>query len=279
MRRQLKIGFLLGILLSFYSTSLLYALKVPPRPDGYVTDKAGVLSVQAREKLEAFLHDFENKTSNQVIVVTFPSLEGESLEDFSMRLGEIWKVGQKGRDNGVMLLVFKNDRKMRIEVGYGLEGVLPDALAGRILNEVAVPYFKKGDYENGILEGVTAICQATQGEFKGLARSRGGEGSSGALLFFIFLFAIAVSIADLVRYTLYTWQHHEYPYRFQFLEWWVRFAILFFLLRIFFQILMEVRVSSRGGFYGGGSGGYSGGGGGFSGGGGSFGGGGASGSW
>ncbi|MFA5160191.1 MAG: TPM domain-containing protein [Candidatus Omnitrophota bacterium] len=145
----------------------LSALEVPKRADGYVTDRAGLLSSSAKASLEATLRAFEEKTSNQVVVATFPSLEGDSLEDFSMRLAEAWKAGQKRRDNGVIFLIFKNDRKIRIEVGYGLEGVLTDALSGQIIREIVAPYFRKGDYSGGIVAGTDAIMKATQGEFKG----------------------------------------------------------------------------------------------------------------
>lgn len=165
MRRYLRILFPAFLFLTV-SASNVFALEVPKRADGYVTDRAGLLSSSSKANLEALLRSFEEKTSNQVVVVTFPSLEGNSLEDFSMRLAETRKVGRKGKDNGVILLIFKNDRKIRIEVGYGLEGVLPDATAGQIISQVIAPYFRKGDYQSGIFAGVNAIIQATQGEFK-----------------------------------------------------------------------------------------------------------------
>jgi len=174
--------FLLGV-------SALFALKVPPRADGYVTDRAGLLPPSAKENLETTLRAFEEKTSNQVVVATFPSLEGDSLEDFSMRLAETWKAGQKRRDNGVIFLIFKNDRKMRVEVGYGLEGVLPDALAGQIISQVVAPYFRKGDYTNGILAGTNAIMKATQGEFKGVPRKKNTPDAGKVLIILvIFIF-------------------------------------------------------------------------------------------
>jgi len=168
----------------------LSALEVPPRADGYVTDRAGLLSPSAKAGLETTLRAFEEKTSNQVVVATFPSLEGDSLEDFSMRLAEAWRAGQKRRDNGVIFLIFKNNRKIRIEVGYGLEGVLTDALSGQIISEVVVPYFRKGDYSGGIVAGTDAIMKATQGEFKGIPRkdNSGAAGRLFALLGVFFLF-------------------------------------------------------------------------------------------
>jgi len=185
-------------LLFFLGLSALSALQVPPRADGYVTDRAGLLSPAARQDLETVLRAFEEKTSNQVVVATFPSLEGDSLEDFSIRLAEAWKAGQKGKDNGVIFLIFKNDRKIRIEVGYGLEGVLTDALSGQIIRQVVAPYFRKGDYPGGILAGTDAIMKATQGEFKGVPQ-KNGPNAAGRLIalfgvFFLFhLFAQASS--------------------------------------------------------------------------------------
>ena len=163
-----------------------------------MTDRAGFLSPSARASLETALSTFEEKTSNQVVVATFPSLEGGSLEDFSMRLAEAWKAGQKHKDNGVIFLIFKKERKIRIEVGYGLEGVLTDALSAQIIRDVVAPYFRKGDYEGGILAGTDAIMKATQGEFKGVPRSN-SPNAAGRLLalfgvfFLLHLFARANS--------------------------------------------------------------------------------------
>ena len=233
------------MLLFFLGLSALSALQVPPRADGYVTDRAGLLSPTAKENLEAALRTFDEKTSNQVVVATFPSLEGDSLEDFSMRLAEAWKSGQKRRDNGVSLLIFKNDRKIRIEVGYGLEGILTDALSGQIIRQVIAPYFRKGDYSGGILAGTDAIMKATQGEFKGLPQ----EDSSNVVWAWLFIFGV--------------------------------FALFHFLACASSRLTGKRRggyvgfLPMGGGFGGGGGGGF----GGFSGGGGGFGGGGASGGW
>ena len=172
----------------------LFALEVPKHADGYVTDRAGLLSPAAKENLETTLRAFDEKTSNQVVVATFPSLEGDSLEDFSMRLAEAWKAGQKHRDNGVIFLIFKNDRKIRIEVGYGLEGVLTDALSGQIISRIVAPHFRQGDYEGGIMAGTDAIMKATQGEFKGVPQ-RDNPNAAGRLIalfsiFFLFHFFV-----------------------------------------------------------------------------------------
>ncbi|RMG98070.1 MAG: TPM domain-containing protein, partial [Candidatus Dadabacteria bacterium] len=145
-------------------------LEVPPRPLGRVSDFAGLLKPQERARIEAKLAEIEERTSNQFAVAIFPSLEGEDLEDFSIRLAEAWKIGQKGRDNGVILLVFLEERKVRIEVGYGLEGAIPDVLAGRIIREVLAPRFRQGDYAGGILAAVDALDRASRGEFTPAAK-------------------------------------------------------------------------------------------------------------
>ncbi len=274
------------LLLIFCILPPVLALDIPKRPDGYVTDSAGLLSGAAKEKLENVLHSYELKTTNQVVVATFPGLGGESLEDFSIRLAETWKIGQKGRDNGILFLIFKNDRKMRIEVGYGLEGVLPDALAGRIISEIVAPYFRRGEYETGILAGVQAILQAAAGEFRsnsdqGLTQSELEALKAQRKILFCGVLAVIaiISLVDFSRYQGYRWGHQNYPHRYDFLEWWFRFAVLCFLLNFIFQMLFRLAVYSRGNYYGNRSGWGGGGLGGFSGGGGGFGGGGASGSW
>jgi uncharacterized protein len=153
---------LTAFLLAFASVTLS-ALAVPPLR-GRVNDLAGLIPTDRERALEKRLEDFETKTSHQIAVLTIPSLEGEDLEGFSLRVAESWKLGKKGFDNGVLLLVAKNDRKLRIEVGYGLEGVLPDALASRIIREVIVPRFRANDFAGGIEAGLEAIMKATQGE-------------------------------------------------------------------------------------------------------------------
>ena len=149
-----------------------FALEVPERPDGRVTDKTGTLSGGEIAALEQKLATFERETTNQIAVLLIPSLAGDSLEDYSIRLAEKWKIGQKGKNNGAILLVVKNDRKLRIEVGYGLEGALPDALAGSIIRNEIAPRFKEGQFYGGIDAGVTAIMAATKGEYKAPKRRR-----------------------------------------------------------------------------------------------------------
>lgn len=266
----------------------LHALEVPSGPDGYVTDKAGLLSPDLESKLEEGLRQYEARTSNQVIVATFPSLEGESLEDYSIRLAEKWRPGQKDKDNGVILLVFKDDRQIRIEVGYGLEGALPDALAGTIIQEEIVPRFREGNYEEGIVHGLQAILQAAAGEYEP-SRHRAAYGGTRELtaeeiaqlrrqgIIWSGLIAIALSglfLYDVARYGHYLRDHRVYKERYTFWEWFFRFAVLLAVLSFIFRTIFYMMLYSRGGYSGSGGGG-----GGFRGGGGSFGGGGASGRW
>ena len=134
-----------------------------PYLTGRVVDEAGILSDATRERLRALSKAHEDRTTNQVVVLTLPTLDGESIEDYAVRVFEAWKLGQKGKDNGVLVVVVPNDRRMRIEVGYGLEGDLPDAAAARIIRERMTPRFKAGDFDGGVLDGVTAIVDRLEG--------------------------------------------------------------------------------------------------------------------
>jgi len=142
------------------------ALEVPPPPARRVNDYAGILSPAERDRLEQKLIQRERGASNQVVVAIFRSLGGESLEDFSIRLAQAWRIGQKGLDNGVIFLVFTDDRKMRIEVGYGLESNLTDAVASSILRDVVAPSFREGRIADGIGAGLDAIDQAIAGTYR-----------------------------------------------------------------------------------------------------------------
>jgi len=132
----------------------------------YVTDETGTLTSSEIKSLETKLSNFEKETSNQVVVYIIGSLGGESLEETSYEIAQKNGIGQKGKDNGVLLFIVMNDRKLRIEVGYGLEGALPDALAGQIIRKEITPYFKQSKYYEGIDAGVDAIISATKGEYK-----------------------------------------------------------------------------------------------------------------
>jgi uncharacterized protein len=139
------------------------------RATGYVVDGAGILSPGTVESLNSTLHLHEQETSNQVVVHTVTSLGGEAIETYSLRLATSLKAGQKGKDNGVLLLVSRDDHKLRIEVGYGLEGALPDVLCARIIRDEMVPRFKQGDMDGGVVAGVDKILGAIRGEYKATA--------------------------------------------------------------------------------------------------------------
>ena len=153
------------------------AREVPPLK-GRVNDYAGLLSPQAASLLESLLKAHEDSTTNQVALLTIPSLEGEDLEGFSMRVVEEWKLGRVKEDNGVLLLLARDDREVRIEVGGGLEGALPDITCGRIIRNELVPRFREGDYEGGILRGTGAILAAIGGTYAA-AETRAEEESFG----------------------------------------------------------------------------------------------------
>ncbi len=131
----------------------------PDMPRDYVVDLAGIMRSDAKSELNTYLRLLEQKTTAQVLVLTVQSLDSESIDEFAVTTFKKWKLGQKGKDNGVLIVVAVNDRKYRIEVGYGLEGVLPDSLVGTIGREYFVPYFKAGDYSTGIYAGTIAVIK------------------------------------------------------------------------------------------------------------------------
>jgi len=155
-------------------TQAIAAEVLPPAPRQYVTDEAGVIAPGLLAQLNQRLAVFEKQTSNQIVAVVYPKLpEGTSLEDYAQSLYQDWKIGTKKNSNGVLMLVFVQDRKVRIQTGYGLEGALPDALCSRIIRETMAPAFRSGNYGAGLSSGITAVMQATKGEYKGTGRSNG----------------------------------------------------------------------------------------------------------
>ena len=226
----------------------------------YVTDESGTLKPQEINRLRQILRNYEDSTSNQIVVYIIRSLDGKPIEMVSYDIAKKNGIGQKGKNNGVLLLIAMNDKRMRIEVGYGLEGALPDALCGRIIEDEITPSFRNGNYYEGVVNGVNAIISATKGEYKSGKSEKGIGGCIGPGLFVILV---------------------------------IGFIIIMIAIEIIKGIFGFGRVfssskknrgdgwNSGGWWWGGGSGGSSGGfgGGGFSGGGGSFGGGGASGGW
>ena len=277
-----------------------YGLDVP-RLQGYVNDYAGMISPPAKSKIEEGLRAFEQSDSTQIVILTIPSLEGENIEEFGIKVAETWKIGQQVKDNGVLFIVSKQERKIRIEVGRGLEGKLTDLMAGRIIDQVVKPRFKQGDFDGGFIAGVSSLIDATRGEFKAdrrsarqrqrgvppfltiflffgiftlilgsLSRVLGGVTAAIGLPTFVYLAVLPVGIPLMILLAI------------------AGFGGGFFLPGLFSSGRYrkdDGRHRGGGFFYGPGTGGFFsggggfGGGGGFSGGGGSFGGGGASGGW
>lgn len=137
-----------------------------PNLTGRVVDEAGILSENTKQDIVQKLEIFEQNSSIQIVVATINSLNGEHIQNYANALARHWQIGQKDRDNGVLLLVSANDREVRIEVGYGLESVLTDAISGLIINQSIIPNFKKGDFDTGIATAVSDIIAVTQGSFE-----------------------------------------------------------------------------------------------------------------
>jgi len=281
------------LLLSLVAASAVAAPDFPALT-GRVVDQAGLLSSGARARLEQALAAQERDTSNQLVVVTLKSLQGYAIEDYGYQLGRHWGIGQKGRNNGVLLIVAPNERKTRIEVGYGLEGALTDALSSQIIQNEMLPHFRHNDYEGGIVAGADAIMAAIKGEYEPLPQRQGSEDLPGNLfMLFVVLTMVGEMFGGMVRSRLVS---SGVLGGVAFLFGWLLLGSLVIgLLMAVLVGLFHYFVGGGGpgfggrypgGFYGGGSrGGYGGfggggfGGGGFSGGGGGFGGGGASGNW
>ncbi len=235
----LKISILFVVLI-ITTLTIVFTKDDLPVIRAHITDETSTLSRGEIKSIEQMLDDFERESSTQIVVLMISSLEGQSLEEYSYRVAEKNKIGKKGKNNGVFLLIAKEDHKIRIEVGYGLEGVLTDALSSQIIRNIIVPRFREGKYFDGIKNGIEAIVAVTKGEY---SNEDSGDNRSffslAFVIFFIIFFLIFSRILSLGKRSTISphGYHSNYP-------WW-------------------------GGF----------GGGGFSGGGGSFGGGGASGSW
>jgi uncharacterized protein len=263
------------------------ALDVPPLK-ARVNDYAGMLSSQTVQALESELAALERTDSTQVAVLTITSLEGEVLEEFSIKVAEKWKIGQKGLDNGAILLVARNDRKIRIEVGRGLEGTLTDLMAGRIIRSEIIPKFKEGDYSGGIEAGVHAMVAAVKGEYSMTQKPREEKGDESSPLFMVLVvaFILAMILGRISKYLSGACGAVGLPAAGAMLFSGIGIPVMLGLAGAGFLLGMIVprfQGMGGGGFMGGGFGGGGGGGfsdgGGFSGGGGDFGGGGASDSW
>ena len=279
-----------------------YGLDVP-RLQGYVNDYAGMISPSVKSRIEEELRAFEQSDSTQIVILTIPSLEGENLEEFSIKVGETWKIGQQGEDNGILFIVSNQERRIRIEVGRGLEGNLTDLMAGRIIDQVISPRFKQGDFDGGFLTGVSALIGATRGEFKAEQRParRRQSGFPPFLTFLMFLGIFTLIFGSFSRILGGIVGAIGLPSIVNFGLLPIGIPLIMFLALFgfgsgfFLPSLFSLKGPRKGGhrdhrggfFFGPGIGGFSGGGGGFSGGGGgsfgggggSFGGGGASGGW
>jgi uncharacterized protein len=282
---------LLAMALFLAAGPALSALDVPALT-GRVNDYADMISASAEQSIAQKLEGLEASDSTQVVVLTIPSLEGEDIEGFSIRVAEAWKIGTAEHDNGVILLAARDDRAVRIEVGYGLEGKLTDLLSGRIIREIILPNFKAGRFDEGFQQAVDAIVAAVHGEYTGTGQLPGQKSTTtsiGPLLMIAAFIAGSIGsrrrifggIAGAVLAPLISMLALPVG--------WLTLGLvpLGFGGGLLVSSLFAARRSGRGGrgggFLPGGFGGFSGGGrsggGGFSGGGGGFGGGGATGHW
>ena len=253
-----------GILVLFAGVALTQAAEtIPPKPDRYFNDYAGVVSAGAAQRFNEQLAQFERETSNQIIVAIWRTMPSQSsIEDFTQRTFQAWQVGQKGRNNGAVFFVFVDDHRMRIQTGYGLEGALPDITCNEIIRDAVAPRFRAKHFEGGFAAGIDLIFKAIRGEYKGTGKTVRESGTSqnnstaGLLVFFFVLIMILLAMRASRRFGGYRYTGGGGPF---------------------------ISGNWGGGWSGGTGGGWSSGGGssfsGFSGGGGSSGGGGASGSW
>ena len=183
-----------------------------PALTGRVVDNAGLLSAPERQRLTRLLEEHEAQTTNQVVIVTLESLQGYVIEDFGYELGRHWGIGQEGKDNGVLLIVASTERKVRIEVGYGLEGTLTDALSRDIIETRILPAFRSNNYERGIARGANGILAVLGGTYQSTyqrtdqaAKRSSGGWESGEYVFYtvVILFAALIGIAPLFASDFY----------------------------------------------------------------------------
>ena len=274
----------LCLLALFLASFTIHAEVAVPPLKARVTDLTGTLAPAQRDTLERELQAFESRKGSQIAVLIVPTTRPEAIEQYSIRVAETWKLGRKGVDDGVLLLVAKDDRELRIEVGSGLEGVIPDAVAKRVVSEIIIPYFKQGDFYGGIHAGLVRLIRLIDGEPLPPPQARDNSWAGiqnllpfafvaaivgGGLLRALFGRLVGASIAGGIV---------------AFVFWLIVSSLLASLIggiAVFLFVLMAgVRIGPTGyGGLGGGLGGGGFGGGGFGGGGGGFGGGGASGSW
>jgi uncharacterized protein len=300
MRNSAPLWTLVGVLLLLIPTRSVRAQEVPFL-GGRVNDTAEMLSFGTVNELEMILKAHEDTTSDQVVVLTIPKLEDESLEEYSMKVVDTWKLGQAGKDNGVLLLIVRDDRKLRIEVGKGLEGVLTDAISGAIIRNEITPRFREGKYDEGVKAGVHAILATIGGTYTAPEQEPTSSMDIVAVIMGMLIFTIVtgtftlvgISSKGFVSWFLYVFLMPfwlMFPFAFlgtvvPFVVYVIAFPVLKILLArnpAFQKKLLRWAPSTSGGGSGWSSrssGGWSSSGGGFSGGGGGFSGGGSSGSW
>lgn len=292
MKSRLKIA-----ILSLLISSLTFGQKALEIPDlsSRVTDLTGLLNQDQKSSLSDQLKALEDRKGSQVAVLIVDSTEPETMEQFSIRVVDEWKLGREDVDDGVLLLVAKADRNLRIEVGYGLEGAITDAYSKRIINNIIVPHFRDGDYYLGIEEGVEAIIGLIDGEelpeLTSTRKTSSNDNSFGLFIGIVILIFVVFILKALFTKSLGNMKSNLIMMPGIFMLSWIFTSLTTAIfISVFSFIFMNNGGGGRGGRRGGGYyGGYSGGGwssggggfsgGGFSGGGGGFGGGGASGSW
>ena len=278
------------ILSLFILTTMLYATPNFPKLTGRVVDNANILSISTKSQLNLMLENLEQNSSNQLVVVTLKSLQGYDISDFGYQLGRYWGIGQKGKNNGALLIVAPNERKVRIEVGYGLEGDLTDAISSVIIQTKILPYFKKSNFDEGILSGVKAIIGVIKGTYKPVIKKHKKVSPIAAPLFFGLFFVLMI-LEKVIPTKYKAIAKNMMPSGFAGIFAYlisvsliigIAVAVLAFLLLTFLKVsnkygnTMAPDWYSSDDSFSGGSGGF---GGGFGGGGGGFGGGGASGDW
>jgi uncharacterized protein len=183
---------------ALFFSGVLFAQEPPPAPTQWVTDSAGILSDGDRSALNAKLRAFEERSGAQFIVYIYPSVPGGSLEDFTIRAATKWRAGQKKYDNGLILFVFPEDKDLRIEVGYGLEGTITDSFSSRVIRNLIVPEFQRGDFAAGINAGADALIAQIEGKEPAVpvaparGREEGQSLSPGMLLFLLILFFVII---------------------------------------------------------------------------------------
>lgn len=197
MRRGIKLALIVA-LIAAGAVSGHGAEVIPPKPAGYFNDYAGVVSQSTVLRFNEQLAQFERETSNQVVVAVFRKMQTDSdIADYTQRVAQKWAVGQADKRNGAVLFVFIEDRKMYIQTGYGLEGVLPDVTAFDITERHIKPRFKQQDYEGGLATGIDLMLKAIRGEYKGTGKTvaeSGTENSGGGIPFFVIILIIILFI-------------------------------------------------------------------------------------